>query len=102
RSLSTRPHHPFPTRRSSDLLSVKLCIYVARARNQVTYTVYVHGAACGARSVPAPARASASANGSNAKRPGATSQGGVTVRRPGEDRKSTRLNSSHDQSSYAV
>src|SRR5206468_8099745 len=73
-----RALHSFPTRRSSDLLRHRLA-QLARARHQHALDVVA------GRPHPLQVPAQGPAGGDNVK-----------------DRKSTRLNSSHDQISYAV
>src|SRR5206468_9316661 len=86
--ISYRDLHSFPTRRSSDLwwqpdLSLR----------QKSWKICISPCCCRAVLMSLPAADDVSNNCWPARR---------TKRRPPPDRKSTRLNSSHDHTSYAV
>src|SRR5206468_9613207 len=93
---------PFPPRRSSDLgPPVSTTLPAARSPAVVRTP---RREPSGARSRPVNATPSRSSTpvDARASRYAETLRGGVSQPSPSADRKSTRLNSSHDQTSYAV
>src|SRR5206468_11510934 len=85
--------HSFPTRRSSDLVQTTSNPPARPAASSASRVLPMPGSPVIISSAPRPARPAASAESSSARTPARATNG---------DRKSTRLNSSHDQISYAV
>src|SRR5206468_10550225 len=90
-SVPIRFLHSFPTRRSSDLES-----RLSRGSARVVH----HRLGVTAAGVQSSARPSSP--GDPSRKGHSANCGGLHDRQPARDRKSTRLNSSHDQISYAV
>src|SRR5205085_12131332 len=100
-SCATRDLHSFPTRRSSDLIENAFAQYDGAFGVLAAFKCVDDGEGRARGKRIAAERRSVTADLEHLRR-GAARQAGADGHAVAEDRKSTRLNSSHSQISYAV